>query len=77
MAEESRRQRAAARAQESFLKKQIELEEKGVKIGKDIGDNLEMRINLLNESGDVTEEILKKSEDLENTNCWRFIRKTT
>ena len=65
MAEESRRQRAAARAQESFLKKQIELEEKGVKIGKDIGDNLEMRINLLNESGDVTEEILKKSEDLE------------
>ena len=51
MAEESRRQRAAARAQESFLKKQIELEEKGVKIGKDIGDNLEMRINLLKGTG--------------------------
>ena len=65
MAEESRRQQAAARAQESFLKKQIAAEEAGAKIAKDIADNLEMRINLLNESGDVTEEILKKSDDFE------------
>ena len=53
MAEESRRQQAAARAQESFLKKQIAAEEAGAKIAKDIADILEMRINLLNESGDV------------------------
>ena len=35
MAEESRRQQAAARAQESFLKKQIAAEEAGAKIAKD------------------------------------------
>ena len=41
------------------------LEKEGSVLGMEIVDNLIKRIELLNESGEVTEEILKKSEDLE------------
>ena len=65
MAEESRRQQAARRAETKALKEARDLEKAGEKTGMDIVDNLIKRIELLNESGEVTEEILKKSEDLE------------
>ena len=65
MAEESRRQQAARRAETKALKEARDLEKAGDKTGMEIVDNLIKRIELLNESGEVTEEILKKSEDLE------------
>ena len=65
MAEESRRQQAARRAEEKALERARKLEKQGEDTGMDIVNNLIQRVELLNESGDVTEEILKKSEDLE------------
>ena len=62
MAEESRRQQAARRAETKALN---QAEKEGSVLGMEIVDNLIKRIELLNESGEVTEEILKKSEDLE------------
>tara|TARA_Y100001938_G_scaffold76210_1_gene105504 strand:+ start:493 stop:1788 length:1296 start_codon:yes stop_codon:yes gene_type:complete len=62
MAEESRRQQAARRAETKALN---QAEKEGSELGMEIVDNLIKRIELLNESGEVTEEILKKSEDLE------------
>ena len=62
MAEESRRQQAARRAE---IKALNQAEKEGSVLGMEIVDNLIKRIELLNESGEVTEEILKKSEDLE------------
>ncbi len=65
MAEESRRQRAAARAALNFTKEQIELSEKGLAIDEDGLRNLEKRVELLDGVGDVTEGILDKAAGLE------------
>ena len=65
MAEESRRQQAAARAALNFTKEQIRLSEQGAKLDEDGLRNLEQRIELLDGVGDVTEDILDKAAGLE------------
>jgi len=65
MAEESRRQRAAARAQEAALEREIKLSKEGLEVNDKGLDLLADKIKLLDGVGDVTEDILDKAAGLE------------